>query len=140
MPKLGVYCMYKTELCVEKYLLLDMPRHFKSVLANVRVGNHDLEIERGRQLNKRRDERYCKFCLTRNQMFVEDEYHVIFECLLYNDLRHTYIEDNTIPRNLFTFCSLLSSENVNVIKKTAKYLYHAFALRKSSMENIVYVT
>ena len=42
-------------------------------LAKFRVGNHDLEIEKGRYVKVPVDERFCKLCLTLNENHIEDE-------------------------------------------------------------------
>ena len=48
MPKLRTLGLFKTNLAVENYLLLHIPRRLRVALAKFRVGSHDLEIERGR--------------------------------------------------------------------------------------------
>ena len=126
MPKLGLYSLFKVNLETERYLLLDMRREYRVALAKFRVGSHDLEIEKGRQLGKIREERICKFC----NLDIEDEYHVLMHCSSYEELRLTYIEDEyRTPRNLYTFCNLLSSERDTCIINLSRYVYHMFSLR-----------
>ena len=48
---------------------------------------YDLENERGRYIHVNRPERLCKICYN----YVEDEFHFIFICKAYNDLREIYI-------------------------------------------------
>ena len=47
--KLGVYCLFKTELKSEIYLDKVIGKHFRSALARFRCFNHSLEIEVGRR-------------------------------------------------------------------------------------------
>ncbi len=111
----------------KSYLLLDNRRDYRVALAKLRVGNHDLEIEKGRHHNKSRMDRICKFCY----LAVEDEYHVLFGCNLYNELRDRYIDDEyKTPRNLYTFCNLLSTTNDACIVKLSQFVYHVFKMRK----------
>ena len=127
MSKLKLYSMFKLNLETESYLLLDIRRDYRVALAKLRVGNHDLEIEKGRHNKKSRMNRICKFCY----LAVEDEYHVLFGCNLYGELRDRYIEnEHRTPRNLYTFCNLLSSANDGCIVKLAKFAYQMFKLRK----------
>ena len=55
-----------------------------------RVGNHDLEMERGRCTNVPVNERFCKLCLTLNENYIENGYRVPM-CPFYEDLRKTYL-------------------------------------------------
>ena len=135
MSKMNLYCMVKSELVVEQYLLLDIPRHYKRALAKLRVGNNDLEVEKGRYENTRREERLCKFCKAENVNAVEDAYHVTFECALYNDIRGLYVDvTDANPHNLFSFRNLFSSRCENVIYKLSQYAYYMFKQRNLNME------
>ena len=67
MPKLRTLVLFKSNLSVENYLLLHIPRRLRVALAKFRVGNHDLEIEKGRYVKVPVDERFCKLCLTLNE-------------------------------------------------------------------------
>ena len=127
--------MFKKEFGVEKYLLMDMPRFFIKALAKFRISSHDLEIEKGRHHKKDREERICTFCKNDNINVIEDEYHVIFDCILYKDIRELYIsKEDRSPRNLFTFCNLLSNQSSDCIFKLAKYLYNMFKLRNYTLD------
>ena len=48
MPKPRTLELFKTNLSTENYLL-HIPQRWRVALAKFRVGNHDLEIERGMQ-------------------------------------------------------------------------------------------
>ncbi len=137
MPRLNVYSMFKLELSVENYLLLDIPRAYKIALAKLRVGNHELEIELGRHQKKNRGNRLCKFCLLNGYNYIEDEYHVLMNCYLYKDLREKYIDaEKLTPRNLYRFNSLFSSKCPVCIIGLAKYTFHMFRYRSCCLNLI----
>ena len=91
MPKLRILELFKTSLCVETYLLLHIARRLRAALVKFKVGNYDLEMERGRHAKIPVNERFCKFCFTLNENHIEDEYHVLLKCPFYGDLRKIYL-------------------------------------------------
>jgi hypothetical protein len=88
-----------------------------------------LEIERGRYKKPVAvpvNERKCKTC---NKL--EDEFHFMFECKLYDEIRPTYIKRfyytmPSIPKTI----ALLQSENLNDIRRLGKFIHKAFEIRK----------
>ena len=60
MPKLRTLGLFKTNLSVENYLLLHIPRRLRVALAKFRVESHDLELERVRYAKVPANERFCK--------------------------------------------------------------------------------
>ena len=129
MSKLRTLSMYKLEFCTEQYLYLNMPQRLRSFLAKFRIGNHELEIERGRHQNIPVSERICKLCFNCNNVYVEDEYHVILQCPSYEELRLTYLNINNKPQNLHTFIALMSVQN-NQLVNLANFVTNMFKLRK----------
>ena len=59
-------------------------KKYKMVLTRFRLSSHELHIERGRYENIPRDERICQCC---NMSQIESEYHFLFVCPLYTELR-----------------------------------------------------
>jgi len=60
-------------------------------LTRLRVSSHCLEVERGRWLKLNKipfENRKCQYCNV-----LEDEFHFIFECPMYNNIRHIYLQD-----------------------------------------------
>jgi hypothetical protein len=82
-PKLRTYSIVKKELRSEPYLELRNRRGLPEY-AKVRGGNSRLRIEQGRYRKETLEERVCVFC---EMNVIEDEYHFILECPLYNALR-----------------------------------------------------
>ena len=87
-------------------------------------------IEIGHHHNIDREFRHCPFCET----LVEDEYHFILICPLYSNLRELYIPTYycNIP-TIQKFENLMSSENVDVVRKLAMYIYYALKDRSRYM-------
>ena len=72
-----------------------------------------------------RNERKCPVCSK-----LEDEFHFLLECPLYSDLRKMYINRyfSSHP-NILKFKELLTSENSNVTRKLACYVFKGFQIR-----------
>jgi hypothetical protein len=78
--KLTYYSSYKTRFTVEYYVhVLDIV-NFRKCFASFRCSVHNLLIETGRHYGLNREERICPYCET-----VEDEFHLMLICPLYND-------------------------------------------------------
>lgn len=79
------YRMFKKELKFEKYLTL-LPCNLRISFTKFRVSNHKLPIELGRHQHIDRADRTCHLCEV-----VGDEYHAIFECPFFQELRIKFI-------------------------------------------------
>ena len=65
-------------------------KKYKNAFSRLRCSSHRLEIDSGRwhrPVRKPNDERKCRNCNV-----IENEFHFLFECSLYNDLRLQYID------------------------------------------------
>ncbi len=73
-----------------------MNRKHRSYLAQYSCGILPLEIEISMWQNKQVEERICKVC---ERGEVENEFHFIFSCTLYNNIRATFKKNirNIIP-------------------------------------------
>ena len=131
MSKLDVYRSFKTSFSVEIYLLLNIPRRLRSALARFRISNHDLECERGRYSKTIMEDRLCKLCGQQNKIFIETEFHVIFECEYYSDLRNVYIDKIYLDyKNLYSFTSLMQTVNKKCLINLCNFIYSMFKVRK----------
>ena len=102
---------------------------FRNSLARLRVSSHRLEIEAGRwaRPHKPVNERLCNICNC-----LEDEYHFVIECSLYNSLRRKYIDQVYWRRpNMYKFINLITSDNNRTINNLAIYVHKAFKLRNN---------
>ena len=61
---------------------------------------------------------------------MEDEFHFVLECQLYQDLRNEYVKKYFWNRpNIPKFIELLQSENKKTIKNLSIYIYKSFKKR-----------
>ena len=121
MPKLRLYCKYKEDKQEELYLSLPIPRRLRRDLARFRTTSHNLEVEMGRHNNISFEDRLCKLCGRSNTFAVEDEFHVVFHCETYNDIRHVYIGKEI---------SLMKTDNLDDIINYAYFISCVFKIRK----------
>ena len=70
------YQHYKNTFSIEPYIL-QQPNVIRTNICRFRCSNHQLEIERGRQLDIERHNRICNLC---NLNALGDEYHHVMEC------------------------------------------------------------
>ena len=68
----------------EIYVKLNLEKHKKSLLAQLRTGVLPLHIETGRFQNKKLEDRLCNIC---NSGAIESEYHFLFYCNYYRHER-----------------------------------------------------
>ena len=97
-------------------------------LSKLRVSSHRLAIESGRWTRPTRipiDERKCVNC-----NILEDEFHFIIECDMYNDFRTRYIPKYYWKRpSMFKFVELVNTTNIKLLRNLSVYIYHAFKCR-----------
>ena len=74
--KCSLYRNFKTELVMEKYLLV-LPKPLKYALIRFRTSNHRLPIEVGRYHNIERKDRVYTLCSSND---IGDEYHYLAIC------------------------------------------------------------
>merc|ERR1712121_249686 len=103
--KLRYYNLYKSEKNVEDYLLLDLTKFQRSILAQYRCGILPLQIEVGRYRNIELSQRICPMC----NLEVEDEIHFLLTCNSYAEIRSKLFKDASSFDCLFS--------NFNVFEK-----------------------
>ena len=68
-------------------------------ISKIRLSSHIFLIERGRWVNKQRNERVCQVCRV-----IEDEYHCLIECTRFNNERRGLLPSVLKERpNMFEF-------------------------------------
>ena len=97
-PKLRTYALFKTHFDTEKYITQNLSRKQRSMLGQLRSGILPLEIETGRFRNIPPHKRICHVC---NQNNVENEYHFLFACPLYEVLRRNWFLNMSTTNELF---------------------------------------
>jgi hypothetical protein len=82
--KLRRYREIKTCLRLEQYVIDDSWKNGRLMMTRLRSGTNELEIESGRWIGKKIEDRVCRIC---NSGSVEDEPHMIDVCSMYNGRR-----------------------------------------------------
>ena len=117
--KLRTYKQFKGEFVPEAYVKQIMPFPFRSALAKIRCGVAPIRIETGRYGSRRIpvEERVCMNCVNE----IEDEFHVLMKCELYDDLRMELVEKayQILPE----FAMISEREKFNVLLSNEKIVY-----------------
>jgi hypothetical protein len=129
--KLRTYRLFKDNISLEKYLLI-LNEDERRVLPKFRVSAHNLEIDKGRYIGVKTEDRICKLCNTG----VEDETHFLLQCPVLENKRTQIINNiknlNTNFNNLSNKSKLIwlmSSEDNFIIKNTSSLLCSLFKER-----------
>ena len=112
----------KSKFEIEFYLELFLSRKWRVMLEKLRILSHCLRIETGRYGRDRidRQDRICTLC----SMELEDEYHFIFKCHLYQDIRTHYKKKYYyIKPSLPKFVTLFESPNKAELVGLSKYIF-----------------
>ena len=132
--KLKTYCTFKTLLQPEKYLDIIKIKKYRVALTRFRCSNHNLCIETGRREKVLLNDRRCLYCIKEGKSYVEDEYHFISICNLYNNIRTKYIK-YAYKCSLFEFCNLLKCTNLTTVCELGVYIYNAFSIREQFLND-----
>ena len=112
----------------QMYLDCIKVKKFRVAMTKLRVASHRLEIEVGRWAKPNRipiADRKCRTCNS-----IEDEFHFLLECNLYNDLRVQYIKRYYWNRpNILRLKELMSTTNKKTIRNLSIYIEKAFKIR-----------
>ena len=151
--KLSFYSKVKTEFAWEPYLTHARSFQDRRATTQIRSSSHHLRIERGRYDKTPPDERTCNYCeLNTNQLFIEDENHMLHSCPLGKDPRDKFQNLsgnllNNVSNGSFNLASTfmsqsdrkdnLSDEDVTLIKlstSTIKKIYRLTLNFKDSLK------
>jgi len=103
---------------------------YRYALTILRVSSHCLEVERGRWHKPNKipfENSKCQYCNV-----LEDEFHFIFECPMYNNISHIYLQDyldNGNSANIPILINLFQSTDKNVNRNLSTFTYKAFEIR-----------
>ena len=130
--KLRTYRLFKDNYAVETYVKMNISKGSRSKLAKLRSGTLPLRVETGRFERLEPKDRLCKFCDTNS---IETEYHFVFDCPLYLQLRILLLSHILFYPD---FCDFEEREKWNVIlndkriiSKTSHYIINAINVRNS---------
>ena len=82
-----LYSHVKTSFGLENYLNLLICKRSRRCLTRLRISAHNLRIYGNNRLQ--RQDRLCPLCYTRD---IEDEFHFVFKCKAYGEIRKLYIK------------------------------------------------
>ena len=126
----STYRKFKSLLEPEKYLSCIVDKRFRKILIKFRCGLLRLKHNEGRWQNINVNERICPLC----NLDIEDEYHFLFICTVYEELRIKYIPPVYYQNpNYHKMKCLLTADNENLLRKVSSYVYHAFNLREAKL-------
>ena len=134
-PILRTYSLFKTNFECESYLENIKYYKYRIALTKFRTSSHMLEIERGRHTNPITpvNLRLCHICKV-----VEDEYHFLMECSIYDNDRLRLMTNiaNKFPPFIdlsmyHKFVFLLSFNDPQIHTWVAKFIYNSFSLRST---------
>ena len=113
---------------LQPYLNIVNVQKFRIALSKLRVSSHRLEIEAGRWTKPNKTPRENRKCTNCNCL--KDEFHFMFECTLFSNLRTTYFKPYyRIHSSMFKTTQLFKSEKEVDIRRLSTYIYKAFELR-----------
>ena len=127
------YRVVKPQHQLSKYLQCVTCKPHRMALSRFIMSSHCLCVETGRwrrpdPIPYERKRRYCASC--RNK--IEDEYHMLFECELYDELRNTLVPRYFRTRpSMFKLIEFINSASNKQIRGLAKFVYNAFKIRSN---------
>jgi hypothetical protein len=87
--KLDTYRHIKKEYTYEPYLKVIKDPFSRKLFTRLRISAHNLHIESGRYRSVKRENRFCHVCKT---PVIEDEFHFILKCPVYDNIRKQHIQ------------------------------------------------
>jgi len=133
--KLRTYCQFKLSFSDENYVTL-LKRQYRSTFCKLRISCHKLRIEMGRYSSPKLppEQRICSHC---NLGEIEDEFHFIMKCTLYNDFRQKLLSqindifdiDNFNDNEKFNL--IMSANDYDTTRAVSSYIHAAFEKRSS---------
>ena len=120
--KLRTYKLIKQAFELEQYLEIIPDRKQRKSITALRISAHMLQIERGRYIRNKKEERLCTTCNV-----IDDEIHFLCECIkhkslrteMYSNLNMTY---NDAISKINRFINLMTSKDEKVIKAVGLFV------------------
>ena len=138
--KLDTYFSHKSNFQMEKYLDIQSFQS-RQILCKFRISAHQLRVEKERHKNKpiERSQRTCNFCSHND---IEDEFHFLINCPLYNQCReslfaqaHEHCQNFNNLDCKSKFLWLMTTEDQHILKKLCIFLIQSFELRSTNYVN-----
>lgn len=133
-PKCMLYKHLVDYFCLQGYLKKPIHVKYRKAISCLRLSAHNLKIETGRYENLIRSDRKCVLC---NLNDIEDEFHFLFICPVFHDLRNKFIKHYYSRRpSVFKLIQLFCSTNTKDVNQLGKYIYHANKLRMECLNQL----
>lgn len=130
-PKLRTYVKFKENCETETYVTCMISKGCRSLLAQFRSGILPLTVETGRYGNVPLNNRLCPLC---SLNVVEDEFHFLCVCPIYNEFREALYNHISLSNEHFRnmpddvkFITIMASDQ----RKLATYIYESWCKRRS---------
>ena len=118
------YRQFKTVFEREKYVSNIDVYCFRVAISQLRFNVLPLNNNIYRY-NESFQKKNCSFCVT----YIENEYHFLYNCPIYNDLREKFLKDSIkLPMHV-----LLGSTSVYHTHNLSRYVFHSLNRRKKSI-------
>ena len=119
VSKNRLYKLLNESTINNSYLFHVKEKYLRTSITKLRLGSHNLMIERGRWKKKELIDRECSLCGK-----LEDEYHAVLECPRYEEFREAYIPHYLLRRpSMFKFIEFLNTLNPNEMRSFGKFCY-----------------
>ena len=120
------YRSFKQNHNREHYTTTITINKFKKAFARFRMGI--TELRNNERFLRPLSSRECFFC---SPAKIENEYHFLFVCPIYHDIRTKYLLRCWITLNNLTVNEIIDNSSAQVTKCSSMYIYHAQKLRQS---------
>ena len=133
--KLRAYAIFKQNFSLENYLLHETFVNRK--ISRLRTSSHKLAVETGRFNKTPVENRVCAFC---NMGSVEDEFHLMMSCSVYENFRSTlkeYLSSfsdilSLLDEQLFPILMSCNNDDYEFTKVVCKFVNASFEKKVSS--------
>ena len=134
-PKLRTFVQIKNHYACEKYVMINLERNQRSVLAQLRFSILPLKLETGRFTGTKPEERFCDIC---NSEAVEDECHFLFHCPCYDQERVYFYSQLTDYPNFRNLSDIQKLKMLFILepRKLAKFACKALQKRQDMLYNV----
>ena len=125
------YRFVKPQYQLNKYLQGVTYKLHRMALSNFIMSSYCLCVETGEWRRPDPIPYETKYCALRRNK-IEDEYHMLFECELYDELRNIFVPRYFRTRpSMFKLIELINSASNKQIRGLAKFVYKAFKIRSN---------
>ena len=120
-------------LQVANYINYDIPLKFRISLSKLKCSVHNLNVEVGRHNGIAYEQ---QLCILHDKMEIEDEFHFVMSCPVYQQLRNVFLPNTVIESTTINSLYSLFNSSEQEVLRLAKYIYNAFIIRENKLKEI----